>query len=447
MTEQKRQALWALSQLQAHGWEAYLVGGCVRDALRGTEPHDYDICTNALPEEIKQSLAGYPVIETGIAHGTVTVVRDHVPLEITTYRVDGTYSDGRHPDGVSFTRSLTEDLRRRDFTINAMAMDAQGNIIDPFDGQKDLQRGLIRCVGQADLRFTEDALRILRALRFAAVLGFEIEPATRDSLIEHIPLLSRIAAERIRQELDRILVGNYGVGVLRRYREVFCYIIPELRPMLDHPQHNPYHRYDIWEHTLHAMEGSKPILPVRLALLMHDIGKPQCFTMDAQGVGHFHGHPAVSAKIAAEILRRLRYDNETKHLVTALVERHDVLITEEESLIRRRLRQYGQKFFPLWLEVKRGDVCGQGVHAERLELLDRIEMVYHRILEQGQCFSLKHLAVTGRDVMALGIPAGPQVGAVLCALLDAVVENSIPNEREQLLELARQMIQKGEISS
>lgn len=444
MTEQKRQALWALSQLYAHGWEAYLVGGCVRDALRGTEPHDYDICTNAQPEQIKQSFAGYPVIETGIAHGTVTVVRAHVPLEITTYRVDGTYTDGRHPDGVCFTRSLTEDLCRRDFTINAMAMDAQGGCIDPFGGRQDLQRGLIRCVGEADLRFSEDALRILRALRFAAVLGFEIEPDTRRSLMQHIPLLSRIAAERIRQEFDRIVTGPYGVGVLRRYREVFCYIIPELRPMLEHPQHNPYHRYDIWEHTLHAMEGSPALLPVRLALLLHDIGKPRCFTMDEAGVGHFRGHPAVGAEIAANILRRLRYDNETKQLVTALVERHDVLVTEEEALIRRRLRQYGPEFFELWLEVKRGDVRGQGVHQERLELLDRIEAAYRRVLEEGKCFHRRDLAVTGRDVMQLGIPAGRQVGAVLERLLDAVVEDALPNDKERLLDYARQMIEQEE---
>ncbi len=444
MTEQNRQALWALSKLRAHGWEAYLVGGCVRDALRGTEPHDYDICTNALPQDIQESFAGHTVVETGIAHGTVTVVHHHVPLEITTYRVDGTYSDGRHPDAVCFTRSLTEDLRRRDFTINAMAMDEQGRIIDPFGGQEDLQRGLIRCVGEADQRFCEDALRILRALRFAAVLGFEIEPDTRRSLMAHIPLLSHIAAERIRQELDRIVVGPYGVGVLRRYREVFCYIIPELRPMLDHPQHNPYHRYDIWEHTLHAMEGGKSLLPVRLALLLHDIGKPQCFTIDEAGVGHFRGHPAVGAKIAAEILRRLRYDNETKHLVTALVERHDVLVTEQESLIRRRLRQYGPEFFELWLEVKRGDVCGQGVHQERLELLDRIEAVYRRIVEEGKCFCRKDLEVTGRDIMALGVPAGRQVGVLLERLLDAVVEDALPNEKKTLLAYAQQMMDKEE---
>lgn len=303
-----------LRALNERGHEAYVVGGCVRDSLLGRTPTDWDVTTSALPEEtagIFDALGGYTVAKTGLAHGTLTIIKEHCPVEITTYRVDGAYSDARHPDAVRFTRSLREDLSRRDFTINAMAYHPDVGLVDYFSGRADLEARRICCVGDPDKRFGEDALRILRALRFASVLEFSLEKMTGESLHRQAFLLRQIAAERIAAEMNKLLCGPATFPVLMEYPDVFEVILPELSPMRDHPQYNAYHKYDIYEHTMRAVQAAPPLSVLRWVLLLHDSGKPSCFTRDAEGVGHFYGHPAVSAQITGEVLRRMKLDTAT----------------------------------------------------------------------------------------------------------------------------------------
>lgn len=424
-----------LSKLHTAGFEAYAVGGCVRDLLRGAEPQDWDVCTSALPQEIKTCFAGVPVIETGLKHGTVTLRLEKQSFEITTYRADGPYSDGRHPDAVRFVPSLTEDLARRDFTINAMAMDLSGAVIDPFGGAADLRNRVIRCVGDGERRFREDGLRLMRCLRFSACLGFAVEEATAQALRRSLPMLDRVAAERIRAELCKLLMGQDRVAVLRGYPEVFCRFWPELEPLVTLEQRTPWHRYGGWEHTLHALAAAPEDLTVRLAVLLHDVGKPACKTTDEAGVDHFYGHAAAGAALADQMLRNLKFDNDTRKHVVKLVERHDAPILETEQSVRRWLGRLGPETFFRLLEVKRCDAIGQE-NAEtpnRLRALETLRALARTVIAQGQCFSLRDLAVNGRDVIAAGIPPGPRVGDVLADLLERVVNGQLPNRRETLL--------------
>ena len=432
-------ALALLGDLERAGYRAYLVGGCVRDLLRGERPHDWDICTSARPEEVLALFSGETVVPTGLRHGTVTVRLEHRPYEVTTFRVDGTYSDGRRPDAVRFTADLKEDLARRDFTINAMAMDAAGRLYDPFGGAEDLKRGLLRCVGDPSRRFQEDGLRILRGLRFAAVLGFSLEPETARSLRQTRDGLRRVAAERIQAELSRLLPGPAAGAVLRAFPEVFWVFWPELEPMKGFHQHSPWHCWDVWEHTLRALEAAPPDLVLRLAALLHDVGKPACFTRDRSGNGHFYGHPARSASMAEEMLRRLRFDHALQARVVLLVERHHLDLLPQETLLRRRLRQLGPEVVFQLLALQRADTRGQApeIAAPRLLELDRAEALARSILAQHPCLTLKDLAVNGRDVLALGAAPGPAVGRVLQSLLEQVSEGALPNEREALLSAAR----------
>ncbi len=307
---------YVLHTLRRGGYEAYIVGGCVRDALLGFPPADWDVTTSAPPEDIVRLFEGRNrLIETGLKHGTVTILADGMPVEVTTYRIDGKYTDGRHPDSVCFTASLAEDLRRRDFTINAMAYCPEEGLIDCYSGQADLREGIIRCVGVPDIRLQEDALRILRALRFASVLGFSIDGDTADSLRRNRELLANIAAERLAAELNRLLCGRKAGKILLDYSDILGIFLPELSPMVGFAQHNAYHAYDVWEHTARCLQAASPLLPVRLAVLLHDSGKPPCFTMDDNGIGHFYGHPAVSTEIARTVLTRLRYESKTTETV------------------------------------------------------------------------------------------------------------------------------------
>ena len=424
-----------LQALTGAGYEAYLVGGCVRDLLRGVAPHDWDICTSARPEETERCFAGQRIIETGLKHGTVTVLEDGEPYAITTYRTEGPYSDSRRPDYVKFVSSLEADLARRDFTMNAIAMGLDGRLRDPFGGAADIQTGLIRCVGEPAHRFQEDGLRVMRALRFAAVLGYGIEERTAQAIHENRRMLERVAAERIRVELCKLLVGEEAGNILRQYPDVFCQFWPQLEPLVTLEQNNPWHCWGGWEHTIHAVEAAPPDLVLRLTMLLHDIGKPSCKSTDEKGIDHFYGHPAVSAKLADEMLRGLKFDNRTRERVVTLVERHDVQIPNRERSIRKWLGRLGPEVFFQLLEVKRADSMGQAHEKvkDRLAELEEMKAKAEEIVAQGQCFSLKDLAINGRDVIAAGVAPGPEVGRTLDGLLDQVISGEIPNEQKDLL--------------
>lgn len=430
-----------LQTLGDAGFEAFLVGGCVRDMLRGTLPHDWDICTSALPEQVEGVFAGMHIIETGLKHGTVTVMENKVPFEITTYRTDGPYTDGRHPDGVRFVTSLREDLARRDFTMNAVAMDLNGRLCDPFDGASDIEQRQIRCVGDPDRRFQEDGLRVMRALRFASTLGFSIEKETAQAIHRNRGRLSSIAAERINTELCKLLCAPGAAAVLREYPDVLWEFWPELKTLYGMEQRNPWHCWDGWEHTLHAVDAAPPEVILRLTMLLHDIGKPETKTTDEAGIDHFYGHSAVSAQLAAKMLRRLKFDNDTRSHVLLLIKHHDTPLEPREKAIRRLLNKLGPEDFYRLIQVHRADQMGQAYEKvkDRLGLLEQVRQVADEIIAQQQCFSLRDLAVTGKDVMAAGIPAGPQVGRVLQALLDRVINGELPNDREVLLEAIEQV--------
>lgn len=425
-----------LQTLNGAGYEAYLVGGCVRDLLRGVEPHDWDICTSARPEETEDCFAGCRMIETGLKHGTVTVLEEGEPYEITTYRTEGPYSDSRRPDYVEFVSSLEADLSRRDFTMNAIALGLDGSLRDPFGGAADIEAGLIRCVGEPARRFREDGLRVMRALRFGAVFGYEIEEKTAQAIHENRRMLEHVAAERINVELCKLLMGEKAGDTLRQYPDVFCQFWPQMEPLVTLEQNNPWHCWGGWEHTIHTVEAVPPDLILRLTMLLHDIGKPACKSVDEKGIDHFYGHPAVSAKLAGRMLRALKFDNRTRERVVTLVEHHDVQIPCRDRSIRKWLGRLGPETFFQLLEVKRADGMGQAYELvkDRLAELEKVKAKVEEIVAQGQCFSLKDLAVNGRDVIAAGITPGPEVGKVLNGLLERVVSGETPNERETLLE-------------
>lgn len=432
-----------LEELHKGAHEAYVVGGCVRDSLLGREPADWDVTTSALPEETLEvfAKAGFRLFETGLKHGTVTVISDGRPVEVTTYRVDGDYSDNRHPDEVRFTRCLAEDLCRRDFTINAMAYRPEEGLRDLYSGQADLRRGLIRCVGVPDLRFHEDALRILRALRFSSQLGFPVEEQTAAALRRNRELLQNIAAERLCQELLKLLCGKDVRRVLLEYPEVLAQVIPELAPMVGFQQHNRYHAYDVYEHTARCVEAAPPQPVVRLTVLLHDVGKPSCFTMDAEGVGHFYGHQAAGAAMVRGILERLRLPARTVEAVERLVTYHDVQIEPRENRIRRWLNRLGEEEFRWLLEVKRADILGQNpALKDRVGEIEELSRLTDKVIAEKQCFSLKDLQVNGHDLMALGLYPGKKLGDTLQALLEEVLEGRCPNQREELLKRAEALL-------
>lgn len=431
----------AICRLEGAGFAAYAVGGCVRDSLMGRTPGDYDVTTAALPEQTAAVFAGERVIETGIKHGTVTVLLDGRPLEITTFRIDGDYSDARHPDAVTFTPSLTEDLARRDFTMNAMAWNPRTGLADPFGGAADIANRCIRCVGDPAARFQEDALRILRCVRFSAVLGFTVDPATAEAAREHRALLGRISAERAAEELKKLVCGPDVRRVLLAETDILGAVVPELLPMRGFDQRNKHHIYDVLEHCAAACESIPPEPVLRLAALLHDVGKPACFFTDAEGVGHFYGHAERGAEMTDAILRRLRFDNESRERITELVRRHDIRIEPTEQAVLRALRRFGAEFFFQLLEIKRADTLahapGQKLEA-RMERYAALEALARDAIAREACFSLKDLAVNGRDLIAAGWAPGPGLGEALESLLDAVTDGAVPNEKAALLDwLAR----------
>ena len=433
-----------IETLEKAGHQAWCVGGCVRDLCLGRQPEDWDIATDALPSQTLALFSGNAV-PTGLQHGTVTVFQEGGSAEVTTFRRDGVYEDHRHPASVIFTHSLEEDLQRRDFTINAMALDREGTIRDPLGGQQDLARRIVRCVGDPDQRFTEDALRILRALRFSGVLGFSIDGFTAQSIHRNRMLLKAVAPERIWIELRKLLCGGYAGDVLRQYPDVIGVFWPEILPMVGFDQRNHHHCYDVWEHSVRAVEEIPPDLILRCTMLLHDIGKPACFTVDGQGSGHFYGHPAVSRDMAEQMLQRLRVDHATRETIVRLVEWHDRIIPRTERGVGRALRRLGEKDLRRLLAVKRADNLAQAPEFwGRQREIDLAEEILGELLAKEACFSLKQLAVCGRDMLDLGL-RGPAIGKTLEALLDQVVDGLLPNEKEALLKYAHRLQDSKEL--
>ena len=428
---------YIINTLENNGHEAYAVGGCVRDSLLGKEPKDWDICTPALPEQTEKYFAGHHIIETGLQHGTITLRLNQQPFEITTYRIDGVYTDNRHPDKVEFANDLKEDLSRRDFTINAMAYNPKSGIIDFFGGAEDLDYGIIKCVGDADKRFQEDALRIMRALRLASVLGFSISGDTSAAMFDNKKLLNNIAAERIAIELNKLIIGNGARGILLKYISVITEIIPELAPAIGFEQNNPYHCYDVLNHILFSVESARKNVHIRLAMLFHDIAKPECYT-EVDGVGHAYGHQQAGSDTAKRILLRLKYDRDTIETVTQLILYHSADIQPHRKHIRRWLNKIGEKRLRQLLEVKRADAMAQSpyIRREKIDGLTDILILTDEIIKQRQCFSLKDLAVNCKDLMALGMTEGGGIGAILSQLINMVIDEQIENNKMKLLETA-----------
>lgn len=431
------------------GYDSYIVGGCVRDSFLDKTPHDWDICTAADPRKVLTILDLHKIksIETGLQHGTVTAHIDGNNYEITTFRIDGEYSDNRRPDSVRFVRDVKADLARRDFTINAMAYSAWEGLVDPFGGYADLRDGIIRCVGNPDDRFKEDALRILRALRFASTYGFTIEEKTANAIHLNKNLLKNISAERIRSELCKLLCGDGVLNILLEYKDVITVIIPELEPCIGFDQNNPYHIYDVYDHIAHAVANYKGTdISIKMALLLHDIGKPECYTEDEKG-GHFHGHSVPSMRIAKDVVDRLRFDNKTKQEVVDLVLYHDSDIYPGTRSVRRWLNKIGPVMLDELLDVKMADIRAHSTinRSERIGICIDISDIAGEIEQESQCFTMKQMAINGNDVMNLGVEPGPKVGEILNHLLNKVIEEEVENDHAILIEEAERYL-KGELS-
>lgn len=423
-----------IEKLKSHGYEAYAVGGCVRDSILGRQPEDWDITTSATPQETKELFA--KTFDTGIEHGTVTVLLGKEGFEVTTYRVDGEYEDSRHPKEVTFTRNLREDLLRRDFTINAMAYNEDDGLVDIFGGISDLEEKVIRCVGNAMERFSEDALRILRGIRFAAQLGFEIEESTKEGMRKLAPTLKNISAERIQVELTKMLVSPrpdmlreaYELGITKEF-------LPEFDLLMQTGQETPHHMYNVGEHTLHSLMHIRNDKVLRLTMLFHDMGKPKMKTVDEHQVAHFKRHACESREIAEEVLRRLKFDNDTLHKVCKLVLYHDYRMPETPKNVRRAMNKIGTELFPDYLEVRRADILAQSMYLrdEKLKSIEETKRIFEEIVKDSQCVSLKELAVSGKDLIKAGMQPGPEIGATLERLLELVLDDPNLNTKEELL--------------
>ncbi len=428
-------AIAVLNKLKSFNHEAFLVGGCVRDFLRNVAPHDYDITTSALPEETLNLFSDVKTVTTGLQHGTVTVLWDGLSVEVTTYRVDGAYTDGRRPDGVCFTQSLTEDLARRDFTVNAMAWAPDAGIVDPFDGQNDLSAGILRCVEDPSERFREDGLRILRALRFSATMGFPLESQTKSALRNLKDNLLSVSAERILEEFTKLLCGAHAGDVLLEFPDVIGVFLPELLPTVGFDQKNFHHLYPLYTHLIHAVEQVAPTPHLRWAALLHDVGKPDCFSLDEAGVGHFFGHAKRSAEAADGILQRLRASNDLRERVVNLIRHHDAPIDLTPAAVRRKLNKLGESGFFDLISLMRADNLALAPEFHfRQDSYGPLESLAREILSEKQCFSLRDLAVKGNDLIKLGYE-GKEIGEKLQFLLDAVLDGTAPNEKSALLSL------------
>lgn len=434
-----------IQTLNHAGYEAYAVGGCVRDSILGRQPNDWDITTSAYPAEVKSLFKR--TIDTGIQHGTVTVMLHHTGYEVTTFRVDGKYEDGRHPVEVTFTPCLSEDLLRRDFTINAMAYNETDGLVDLFGGLEDIAHKQIRCVGNPRERFTEDALRLLRAIRFSAQLGYEIDAATEGAIREIAPNLQKISAERIQTELVKILLSDHPKRLERAYElGLTKYFIPELDLAYETGQNNPHHCYNVGEHMINSIGYAPKDKVLRLTMLFHDIGKPLCKTTDSEGIDHFYDHPLKSAEMAKQILRRLKFDNDTIAKVSKLISYHDERIESGIRPMRRAVARIGEDIFPELFEVFEADLSAQSdyLREKKFAKLGENRRDYEELIRLGQCVSKETLAVDGKDLIQMGMRPGPEIGKVLKKLLEYVVENPELNEKNILLSYAKKMVKEIE---
>ena len=433
-----KNAKMILDTMHDAGYEAYIVGGCVRDAILGKEPSDWDITTNALPAQVKELFRR--TIDTGIEHGTVTVMAGKEGYEVTTYRIDGKYEDSRHPSEVTFTRDLLEDMKRRDFTINAMAYNEEEGLVDRFGGIEDLNNRIIRCVGEPTERFTEDALRIMRAVRFAAQLDYDIEEKTVAAIKGLSPTLKKISAERIQTELVKLLTSDHPEKIRLAYElGITAVVLPEFDRCMETGQNNIHHMYTVGEHTVVALENIRNDKLLRLTMLMHDFGKPATMTIDEEGVTHFKGHAALGSKMAKDILKRLKFDRDTMDRVSNLVKYHDDRYEPSPSVIRRAINRVGEEDFPLLFDIRYADTMAQSTYMrqEKLLLIEETRKVYQDIIDQKDCVSLKSLAVNGKDLISLGIKPSKQMGDILKAMLEDVLEDPSRNTKDYLLEPER----------
>lgn len=431
---------YIINSIEEAGFEAYAVGGCVRDSVLGRVPNDWDITTSATPYEVKKVFPR--TIDTGIQHGTVTVMLDKEGFEVTTYRIDGEYEDSRHPKEVTFTANLVEDLKRRDFTINAMAYNDRSGIVDVFGGMEDIQNKVIKCVGNPRERFSEDALRMMRAVRFSAQLGYNIEENTRNAITELAQTIANISAERIQTELIKILISPHPDYVRDAYQlGITKVIMPELDKAFNTEQNNPHHIYTVGEHLMHCLTNTRADKCLRLAALLHDIGKPEVKETDENGIDHFHGHAGLSEKMAASILRRLKMDNDTIAKVKVYVKYHDYPIETKPKAVRRAINKIGTQYFEQVIEIKQADMLAQSTFErdKKQEHLDKVMELYREIQNKQECVSLKELAITGKDLMELGIPQGREIGVTLNRLLEDVIENPEHNTKEYLTEIVKSM--------
>lgn len=429
------------------GYKAYAVGGCSRDSLMGNTPNDWDICTNALPNQVKQVFSNHQIIDTGLKHGTVTLLIDKTPYEITTFRTESTYSDNRRPDSVMFVSTVQEDLSRRDFTVNAIAYNQYEYIIDPFGGQEDIKNAVIRTVGNPDTRFNEDALRILRAIRFASTLGFSIENETKESIHKNKLLLKNIAVERIWAEFKKLIVGKNSVEILREFADVIAVFIPDIIPMIGFNQNNPMHCYDVWEHTLSALQNAEQNLSVRLSVLFHDIGKPLTYFEDEKGIGHFYGHHKESKRITLDILTALKAETKLKNEVATLVYFHDRIINPTEKSVKRMIFKIGSaQLFEKYIQIKLCDIKAQtpSVVDERIKIIEEVIMIYNRLQNDNKLVTtVKDLSINGNDIILLGEQSGKNIGKILNELLEQVINNQLENRREELLEMAQILVNRN----
>ena len=427
--------LSCLNTLEQAGFPCYAVGGCVRDSLLGRIPHDYDLCTAATPAEIKMLFSRSTLVLAGEKHGTVGVVTAGGVIEITTFRTEGGYLDSRHPDWVNFVSDITEDLARRDFTVNAMAYSPIRGLCDPFGGQDDLNNRVLRAVGQPHVRFTEDPLRILRGVRFAVRYQLEPDPDTKAAMEQLLPLMDKLARERVFDELCKLL-PSVSAADLCRFSKELSQVIPELGATVGFDQHSSHHRYDVYTHTAYVVESTPPELALRWAALLHDIGKVPTFTLDEEGKGHFLGHAGKSADMANDILHRLKAPNALREQVVQLIRQHMTPLEAEKKQVRRRLSRLGIETLTQLLQLQKADFLSKGVSGKAPDFA-LIEALIEEILRENSCLSIKDLAVNGHDLMAMGF-TGPQIGRTLDHLLTQVLEEAIPNEKEALLCAAKE---------
>ncbi len=420
-----------ISMLECNGFEAYAVGGCVRNALLGIAADDYDITTSAFPEDLLAVFSGMRVVETGIRHGTITVVCDEGNVEITTYRIDGEYTDNRHPDAVKFTRNIHEDLKRRDFTVNAMAYNPRRGLIDLFGGAEDISKKIIRCVGEPTQRFNEDALRIMRALRFSSVLGFEIDKETSEAIHKNKGLLDNISSERISSELKKLICGNCE-DLLMEYSDVISQIIPEITPCIGFRQNSKYHCYDVYKHICVSVGAAEKNDIIRLTMLLHDIGKPECYQF-YDGHGHFKGHQEVSAAKANKILKRLRFDGNTIAEVTELIRFHDMPINDDLKGVRRHLFRFGENMYKNLIKVHIADDSAKAAeYRNRIEIYNNAVKVADEIIEKNKCFNIRQLAVNGNDLSEINLK-GREIGEMLTFLVESVIDEKCENSKNSLI--------------